>query len=124
MAINTDLIKRFRSFRKKYVGTQKDASELLNVSMKHVSNIETGDVSISLDILSVLVKKKQLNPTWFFDGTGSPVRNVKEDRKLIHDVSELRSDIDLIIATIKDMQGQVRLIALAVDQQLKPNKRL
>ena len=124
MAYDKDLAKRFLIFRKKYIGSQVEAAELLGVSQKHISAMETGKSSIGLDIVRTLMKKKQMNPTWFLSGVGTHRIDIKSESKLIHDVSELKADMELMMATIKDIQGNMRMLAGAMKTDISKADRL
>lgn len=111
MAYDINLSKRFRQFRKKHIGSQYDASDLLKVSQKHISEIETGKVGIGLEIVRTLVKKLNLNANWFLTGVGNDVTNLEDKRKLIHDISDQMADIETIFTLIRDQDRKIRILA-------------
>lgn len=111
MAYDINISKRFRQFRIKHIGSQYDASDLLKVSQKHISEIETGKVGIGLEIVRTLVKILHMNANWFLTGVGNDVTNLPDQRKLIHDISDQNADIQTIFALLKDHERKIKFLA-------------
>lgn len=108
MSIDRDIGKRLRQFRKKHIGSQVQAAGELESSQKHISNMENGKASVGIDIIRMLIKKYHLNANWMLTGTGNWVTNLKDNRKLIHDLSDINGDIQAMNVIIKYQEKRIK----------------
>ena len=91
--------KNIKNCRKKLGYTQEKLSEFLECGSNHISNLETGRTSISLETLMKLCEVLNTTPNYLLLGTGTKdnekVKQLKERINLLSD-DDIKICIDII----------------------------
>lgn len=111
---NIEENKRFKQFRQLLKWNQQEMADFLKTTQKTVSSIENGYQKLKPEWRKKLIKEKKMNGTWYDLGTGSPIVGVEEKRTTIHDIKDMKADIDAlqnqINAINKNMETLIRMI--------------
>lgn len=68
LSMKSDEASRLRVFRKQFIGSQEDMSEVVGGTQSSISDAERGKVRISTPMLRILMEVYRLNPFWLFFG--------------------------------------------------------
>src|SRR5690606_35530278 len=91
---NIEENKRFKQFRQLLKWNQQEMADFLKTTQKTVSSIENGYQKLKREWRKKLIKAKKMNGTWYDLGSGSPIVGVEEERTTIHDIKDMKADID------------------------------
>lgn len=82
---------RIREMRKKYGFTQEELASCLNISDRHIRNIEAGRCGISIDLLVAMSELFDVSLDYMILGRKQPSNQL---RKQLHELMELIIEID------------------------------
>ncbi len=98
MDVKTILGSNIKRHRKRLALSQGDFSEILDISLNHLSNIELGQSFISANLLELIYKKFSITPSELMFSLEHDKINKKK-------IKETISDLEIGIEKIKTLTG-------------------
>ncbi|HEY4326148.1 MAG TPA: helix-turn-helix transcriptional regulator [Mucilaginibacter sp.] len=100
--------KRLSVVFKDYGGTQKSFAEILDVTQGSVSRMLKSEYPITLKVAKAVCYKLGYTPDWFLRGEGPKKNKGEKACKLIMDISELKTDIDIVNTRIDILASRLK----------------
>lgn len=111
---------RFALFCNKYIGkTQAEVAEVCECSQKHISIVFNMKAPVSLNMVLMLTKKKDLNYDWLTTGLGPLKRKELPKENLITNIYDLQSEMLVMRKYIEQMQSLIKKLVTDFYDQKK-----
>lgn len=111
-----DIAKRFSIVvdyvKKKHdIDTQSKLAAIFNLSQPLMSLVIKGKRAVTIDMLKVLFIRFNINPLFVILGGDEKIEYRKEDKTLITDTRELRTEIVMLSARMQKMEQDLRILS-------------
>lgn len=116
--ILTPEAKRLNIVFKDYGGSQESFARLLGVTQGSVSRMLKGEYPITLKVAKAVCYKLGYEPKWFIIGEGKKKGIGDKPGKIITDIAEFKTDLDIANARIDVAMARIKYVEDIVEKKV------